>query len=96
MMKIEEECNMINYTFRPKGVCSQQMNITVEDNRIQNLEVLGGCDGNLKGISSLIIGMPVDEVIARLDGIRCGYKSTSCPDQLAKALKQMKAEMAEP
>jgi uncharacterized protein (TIGR03905 family) len=96
MMKIEEECNMINYTFRPKGVCSQQMNITVEDNRIQNLEVLGGCDGNLKGISSLIIGMPVDEVIARLDGIRCGYKSTSCPDQLAKALKQMKAEMAKP
>lgn len=87
---------MINYTFRPKGVCSQQMNITVEDNRIQNLEVLGGCDGNLKGISSLIIGMQVDEVIARLDGIRCGYKSTSCPDQLAKALKQMKAEMAEP
>ena len=87
---------MINYTFRPKGVCSQQMNITVEDNRIQNLEVLGGCDGNLKGISSLIIDMPVDEVIARLDGIRCGYKSTSCPDQLAKALKQMKAEMAEP
>ena len=87
---------MINYTFRPKGVCSQQMNITVEDNRIQNLEVLGGCDGNLKGISSLIIGMPDDEVIARLDGIRCGYKSTSCPDQLAKALKQMKAEMAEP
>ncbi len=84
---------MINYTFRPKGVCSQQMNITVEDNRIQNLEVLGGCDGNLKGISSLIIGMPVDEVIARLDGIRCGYKSTSCPDQLAKALKQMKAEI---
>jgi uncharacterized protein (TIGR03905 family) len=96
MMKIEEECNMINYTFRPKGVCSQQMNITVEDNRIQKLEVLGGCDGNLKGISSLIIGMPVDEVITRLDGIRCGYKSTSCPDQLAKALKQMKAEMAEP
>jgi uncharacterized protein (TIGR03905 family) len=96
MMEIEEECNMINYTFRPKGVCSQQMNITVEDNRIQNLEVLGGCDGNLKGISSLIIGMPVDDVIARLDGIRCGYKSTSCPDQLAKALKQMKAEMAEP
>lgn len=87
---------MINYTFRPKGVCSQQMNITVEDDRIQNLEVLGGCDGNLKGISRLIIGMPVDDVISRLEGIRCGYKSTSCPDQLAKALKQMKAEMAEP
>lgn len=96
MMKKKEECSMINYTFRPKGVCSQQMNITVEDDRIQNLEVLGGCDGNLKGISRLIIGMPVDDVISRLEGIRCGYKSTSCPDQLATALKQMKAEMAEP
>jgi uncharacterized protein (TIGR03905 family) len=71
------------------------MNISVEDGRIQNLEVIGGCDGNLKGIGCLIAGMPVDEVISRLEGIRCGYKSTSCPDQLAKALKQMKAEMAE-
>jgi len=87
---------MITYTYRPKGVCSQQMNITVEDGRVQKLEVLGGCDGNLKGIGSLIAGMPVDEVISRLEGIRCGYKDTSCPDQLAKALKQMKAEMTEP
>ena len=87
---------MINYTFRPKGVCSQQINITIEDDPIQNLEVLVGCDGNLKGISRLIIGMPVDDVISRLEGIRCGYKSTSCPDPLATALKQMKAEMAEP
>ncbi len=87
---------MITYTYRPKGVCSQQMNITVEDGRVQNLEVLGGCDGNLKGIGRLIAGMPVDEVISRLEGIRCGYKDTSCPDQLAKALKQMKAEMTEP
>ena len=86
---------MITYTYRPKGVCSQQMNISIEDGRIQNLEVIGGCDGNLKGIGRLIAGMPVDEVISRLEGIRCGYKSTSCPDQLAKALKQMKAEMAE-
>jgi len=87
---------MITYTYRPKGVCSQQMNISVEDGRVQNLEVLGGCDGNLKGIGRLIAGMPVDEVISRLEGIRCGYKDTSCPDQLAKALKQMKAEMTEP
>ena len=86
---------MITYTYRPKGVCSQQMNISIEDGRIQNLEVIGGCNGNLKGIGRLIAGMPVDEVISRLEGIRCGYKSTSCPDQLAKALKQMKAEMAE-
>lgn len=86
---------MITYTYRPKGVCSQQMNISIEDGRIQNLEVIGGCNGNLKGIGRLIAGMPVDEVISRLEGIRCGYKGTSCPDQLAKALKQMKAEMAE-
>ena len=86
---------MITYTYRPKGVCSQLMTITVEDGVVLNLEVLGGCNGNLKGIGSLIAGMPVDEVIARLEGIRCGYKDTSCPDQLAKALKKMKAEMEE-
>ena len=86
---------MITYTYRPKGVCSQLMTITVEDGVVLNLEVLGGCNGNLKGIGSLIAGMPVDEVIARLEGIRCGYKDTSCPDQLTKALKKMKAEMEE-
>ena len=86
---------MITYTYRPKGVCSQLMTITVEDGVVLNLEVLGGCNGNLKGIGSLIAGMPVDEVIARLEGIRCGYKDTSCPDQLAKALKKMKVEMEE-
>ena len=86
---------MITYTYRPKGVCSQLMTITVEDGVVLNLDVLGGCNGNLKGIGSLIAGMPVDEVIARLEGIRCGYKDTSCPDQLAKALKKMKAEMEE-
>ena len=86
---------MITYTYRPQGVCSQQMTVTVEDGFVRNLEVLGGCNGNLKGIGSLITGMPVDEVIARLEGIRCGYKDTSCPDQLAKALKQMKAETEE-
>ena len=86
---------MITYTYRPKGVCSQLMTITVEDGVVLNLEVLGGCNGNLKGIGSLIAGMPVDEVIARLEGIRCGYKDTSCPDQLAKALKKMKAEKEE-
>ena len=86
---------MITYTYRPKGVCSQLMTITVEDGVVLNLDVLGGCNGNLKGIGSLIAGMPVDEVIAHLEGIRCGYKDTSCPDQLAKALKKMKAEMEE-
>ena len=87
---------MITYTYRPKGVCSQQMNITVEDGKIRDLEVIGGCNGNLKGLGRLITGMPVDEVISRLEGIRCGYKDTSCPDQLARALQKLKSEMTEP
>ena len=80
------------YTYRPQGVCSQLMEIEVEDNIVKSFRVLGGCDGNLQGIGRLIAGMDVDEVIARLEGIRCGFKPTSCPDQLARALKAMKAE----
>ena len=80
----------INY--RPRGVCSQQMQIEVEDGVIQSIQVQGGCSGNLQGISRLVEGMNVDEAIRRLDGIRCGFKSTSCPDQLAQALKQYKGE----
>ena len=77
----------MQYTYYPQGVCSQRMDVEVEDGKIQKVEALGGCDGNLQGIARLVAGMPVDEVIARLDGIRCGGKPTSCPDQLAKALK---------
>jgi uncharacterized protein (TIGR03905 family) len=64
----------------------------VEDGKVKNVEFLGGCNGNLKGISALIEGMSVEEVISRVEGITCGMKSTSCPDQLAQALKQAKAE----
>ena len=81
----------MTYTYRPRGVCSQLMEIETDGNTLQGLRVLGGCDGNLQGISRLVVGMDVDEAIARLEGIRCGYKSTSCPDQLAQALKAMKA-----
>ena len=84
----------MTYTYRPRGVCSQYMELEVEDGILRSFRVLGGCDGNLQGIARLVAGMPVDEVIARLDGIRCGGKPTSCPDQLAKALKQMKEELA--
>ncbi len=80
------------YTYRPRGVCSQMMEIETEDNILKSVKVLGGCDGNLQGISRLVVGMNVDEVIARLEGIRCGFKPTSCPDQLAQALKACKAE----
>lgn len=82
----------MTYTYRPKGVCSQLMEIETEDNRIKSVQVLGGCDGNLQGISRLVVGMDVDDAISRMEGIRCGYKATSCPDQLAQALKNMKAE----
>lgn len=75
-------------SYQPKGVCSRLMNIEVEDGVIQNLEVIGGCNGNLKGISALVKGMKVEDAISRMEGIRCGFKPTSCPDQIAQALKQ--------
>ncbi len=74
--------------YKPRGVCSQKMIVEVEDGVVQSLKVLGGCNGNLKGISNLIQGMKVEEVIAKLEGVHCGMKPTSCPDQLAQALKQ--------
>ena len=77
----------MQYTYYPRGVCSQRMDVEVEDGKIQKVEVLGGCNGNLQGISRLVVGMDVEEAIRRLEGIRCGGKPTSCPDQLAKALK---------
>ncbi len=84
----------MEYSFRPEGVCSQLMRIEVENGRVMKLNVLGGCSGNLQGIAKLIEGMEVDEVISRLEGIRCGRKSTSCPDQLASALKLIKENEA--
>ena len=77
----------MTYTYRPRGVCSQLMEVEVEDGKIRRVEVVGGCSGNLQGISRLVVGMDVEEAISRMEGIRCGYKPTSCPDQLAKALK---------
>lgn len=77
-------------TYKPKGVCSQLMDIEVEDGKIESVKVTGGCSGNLQGISSLLKGMDVDEAISRMEGIRCGVKATSCPDQIAQALKQYK------
>ena len=85
----------MQYTFYPKGTCSQRMDIETEDGVVKRLEVFGGCSGNLQGIGRLIEGMEVDEVIRRLEGIRCGFKDTSCPDQLTRALKAWKAEREE-
>ena len=73
--------------YSPKGVCSQKIHFDLIDNKVKNVSFVGGCNGNLQGISRLIDGMDVNEAISRLEGIRCGFKSTSCPVQLAKALK---------
>jgi uncharacterized protein (TIGR03905 family) len=81
------------YTFSPRGVCSQEMRVEVDDQGvIQNMQVLGGCSGNLQGISALVRGMPAKEAIERLKGIRCGFKDTSCPDQFARNLEKAMAE----
>ena len=78
----------MTYSFRPQGVCSQEMRVEVDDQGIiRKLEVLGGCSGNLQGISVLVKGMPAQEAIDRLKGIRCGFKPTSCPDQFARGLE---------
>lgn len=78
----------MTYTYRPKGVCSQQIIIDLNDDVIESIKVLGGCHGNLQGISALVRGMKAQEAIERLRGIRCGFKTTSCPDQIAKALEE--------
>ena len=83
----------MHFTYRTKGTCSQQILFDVEDNKLHNIEFIGGCNGNLQGISKLVEGMDVDEVIRRLDGIHCGMKDTSCPDQLANALRQAKEKL---
>ena len=77
----------IEYT--TKGVCSRSIIIDVEDGIVKNCKFVGGCSGNTQGVAALVIGMPVDEAITRLKGIRCGMRSTSCPDQLATALSEV-------
>jgi len=74
--------------YTTKGTCAGAIEIEVEDGVIKNVEFHGGCDGNLKGISKLVAGMSANEVISRFEGIKCGRKDTSCPDQLAKALRE--------
>lgn len=78
----------MRYDFKPSGVCSRNISFDVEDGVVKNVVYTGGCNGNLQGIGKLVEGMKVDEVIARLEGIKCGVRSTSCPDQLAKALRK--------
>lgn len=79
----------MTFTYRPRGVCSRLMELEAEEGKILRVRIMGGCDGNSQGVSRLVEGMDVQEAICRLEGIRCGGKPTSCPDQLAQALKLM-------
>ena len=79
--------------YKTSGTCSTMINFDVtDDNKVASVAFTGGCNGNLKGIGKLVEGMDIDDVITRLEGVKCGYKSTSCPDQLAQALKAYKAK----
>ena len=75
--------------YRTQGTCCAIMNVILDDNKIKDVEFLGGCNGNLQGIRKLVIGMDIDDVIEKLENIKCGFKNTSCPDQLALALEEM-------
>ena len=80
----------MHYEYQTKGTCSRTILFDVEEGKVKNVTFIGGCNGNLKGIAALVEGMDMDEVIARVEGIHCGIKSTSCPDQLAQALRAAK------
>ena len=80
----------MRYSYKTNGTCSKQIDFEVENGIVTEVSFMGGCNGNLKGISALVNGMKVEDVIDRLSGIRCGFKNTSCPDQFAKALSQIK------
>ena len=83
---------MNNYRYIPKHVCSREIRFGLEDGKIHELRFIGGCDGNHKGLASLMKGMEIEEVADRLEGITCGFRPTSCPDQLSKVLRQMMDE----
>lgn len=80
----------MEYRYKPQGVCSTEIIVDVEHNIIKDIQIINGCNGNLKGIASLVKGMNIDDVIAKLRGIKCGMKNTSCPDQIAIALEKIK------
>ena len=83
----------MEYRYKPQGVCSREMIFDIEGDIIKSVQIIGGCAGNTVGVSKLIQGMKIDEIIAKLKGIPCGPRSTSCPDQIAKALEEIKKEM---
>lgn len=76
------------YTYRTNGTCASQINFDIVDGKVTDVKFVGGCSGNTQGVAALVEGMDVQEAIKRMSGIRCGYKATSCPDQLARALAE--------
>lgn len=82
----------MNYEYRTQGTCSSKIKFDLEDGIVKNVKFTGGCNGNLKGIASLVEGMKAEEAAEKLQGIRCGFKNTSCPDQLSKALTKALSE----
>ena len=83
----------MEFTYKTRGTCSREIAFEVENGKVKNVQFYGGCNGNLKGIGALVEGMDIDEVITRVEGITCGMKATSCPDQLAQALKAAKENL---
>jgi len=83
----------MKFQYRTQGTCSEMIEFEIESGKLKNVHFYGGCHGNLQGISKLVEGMDVEEVIAKLSGIRCGYKDTSCPDQLSRAIKAAKSNL---
>ena len=83
----------MQYEYKTHGTCSQRIFFEIEDGKVQNVQFLGGCNGNLKGICRLVKGMKAEDVIDRMEGTLCGFRNTSCPDQIAKNLKKALAEM---
>ena len=82
----------MQYEYKTKGTCSQKIFFDVEDGKVHNVQFVGGCNGNLKGIGALVEGQKVEDVISRLEGIHCGMKPTSCPDQFARGLEAAMAQ----
>ena len=89
-----ERTMALQYEYKTKGTCSRKITIVLEGDTVASVRFDGGCSGNTQGLSALVAGMPVDDVIRRCEGIRCGFKKTSCPDQLARALKEARAGQA--
>ncbi|MBR0137390.1 MAG: TIGR03905 family TSCPD domain-containing protein [Erysipelotrichaceae bacterium] len=83
----------MKFRYLPRGVCSTEYTFDIEDDRIKDVVIVNGCQGNLRGIRSLLIGMNIDEVIEKFEGITCGMKPTSCPDQISRALKAYKQQV---